>query len=113
MNKNLYFTYWIQRYGKEEFKKLTDKVCKQTRVPLEIKQEYGTDDYLFHYFFAVYCIITLNYFGLSNKQIAFILDLSIGPGISKLFPPGEILEEQKDAIPDMLKFIKKDLELYY
>lgn len=109
---NYYFTYWIKRYGRNKFKELSDKVCKKISVPLKIKKKLGTDEYLFHYFYVVYFTIALNYFGLNEKQIAFLLDLSLAPGTCKLFSPFEILEVQKDVIPEIEEYVKKDLLAY-
>lgn len=110
--ESFYFTYWIAKHGKDEFKKLTDKVCTKMSVPSKIKNDLGTDEYLFQYFYVVYYTITLNYLGLDKKQISFLLDLSLTPGTCKLFPPAEILEVQKDIIPDIEKYIKQDLKAY-
>lgn len=108
---NDYFTFWIQRHGRKDFEELINKVCQNTTIPKKI-QSIPKDDYLFHYFFIAYCIITLDYFGLTSHQISFILDLSLTLGICKAFPPERILEEQKNVIPDVLEFVKKDLEIY-
>lgn len=107
-----YFSYWIARYGKISFKKLSKKVCTKIIVPPKIREECGADQYLFHYFFVVYYVIALNYLGLNIEQISFILDLSLTPGTCKLFSPSEILEVQKDVIPEIEEYIKKDLKLY-
>lgn len=112
MNQNFYFTYWIHRYSKEEFKTLINKVCTNMVIPTKILKKYSKDEYIFHYFFMLYCIIALNYFGLGNKEIALCLDFMIIPGISKAFPPSELLEKHQEVIPDILKYIKEDLELY-
>ena len=114
MEENLYFTYWIKRYGIEKFKILTDKICSKAVIPAEIKNspDYNKDIFLFHYFWIVYCIVSYNYFGLNTKQISMCLDLSVAPGTCKMYSPAEVLKVQKDNIPYMLEFIKKDLELY-
>lgn len=107
-----YFTYWIARYGKENFKRLTNKVCTKISVPSKIGKKFGTDEYLFQYFFVVYYTIALNYFGINLEQISFLIDLSLTPGTCKLFPPSEILEVQKDVIPEIEEYVKKDLLSY-
>ena len=33
-------------------------------------------------------------------------------GLSKLYPPNEVLEIQKDNIPEIVKYIKEDLKVY-
>ena len=38
-----------------------------------------------------------------------MLELCLSTGTSKLFPPAEVLEVQKDIIPDIVKYIEKDL----
>lgn len=40
------------------------------------------------------------------------INLSLIPGICKLFPPSKILEVQKDVIPEIEEYVKKDLILY-
>lgn len=114
MEKNLYFTYWIKRYGIDNFKTITYKVCSKAKIPDEIKNspDYNKDEFLFHYFWIVYCIISFNYFGLNAEQISMCLDLGVAPGTCQMYSPSEVLEIQKDNIPYMLEFIKKDLELY-
>lgn len=109
---NYYFTFWIKRYGRKAFRELSDKICTKISVPLEIKGKMNKDEYLFHYFYVVYYTITLNYFGLDIKQISLLLDMSLTPGTSKLFPPDEILKVQKDVIPEIENYIKKDLTMY-
>lgn len=106
---NYYFTYWINKHGKDEFAKLANTVASNTTIPKSIKGKINNDEYLFHYFWVVYCIVTLNYFGLDSEQISFVLDLFMKMGISKVFRPSEILEVQKDVIPDIVKYIEKDL----
>lgn len=107
---NYYFTYWIARYGKDAFKNLTDKICQNIKIPIIKTLE--KDEFLTQYCIVVYNIIALNYFGLSTNQIAFMLDLSITPGTSVAFPPGEILKDQKELIPEIEDYIKRDLKLY-
>lgn len=65
-------------------------------------------------FLIEYCIVivALNYFGLSTNQISFMLDLSLTPGTSKTFPPSEILEAQKEVIPEIEEYIRKDFNFY-
>lgn len=58
-------------------------------------------------------MVTLDYFGLNTQQISYFLDFSITLGTSKLFPPAKILEDQKDVIPDIVKYIEKDLSDEY
>ena len=38
MESNTYFTYWIKRYGKEDFKNLTDKVIQNVAIPLDYQK---------------------------------------------------------------------------
>lgn len=109
---NYYFTYWIARYGKNALHNLMHKICQNIKVPIEIIEKLGKDEFLAEYCIIVYCTIALNYFGLNTKQIAFMLDLSITPGTSKAFPPSEILEDQKEVIPEIEEYIRKDLNLY-
>lgn len=109
---NYYFTFWIARHGKENFKNLSSKVCHNISIPKEIKENMNTDEYLFHYFFIVYCSVALKYFGMDTKQISFALDLLIAPGTSKTFPPNKIFEDQKNVIPEIEKYIIQDLEIY-
>ena len=52
---NYYFTFWIARHSKENFKALSSKVCHNASIPQEIQGNINTDEYLFHYFFIVYC----------------------------------------------------------
>lgn len=111
--RNYYFTFWITKHGKEEFAELINKVARNTTIPEKIKGKVDKDEYLFHYFWVVYCIVALNHFGLNESQISFYLDLSMTAGSSKLFPPTEILEAQKDVIPDIVKYIEKDLSNEY
>ena len=107
-----YFTFWIKKYGRDKFKELTDKVCRKITVPLEIKKKFGTDDFLFQYFYVVYYTIALNYFGLNTQQISFLIDMSLTPGTCKLFSPDEILKVQKDVIPEIEEYVKRDLTSY-
>lgn len=107
--ENYYFTFWIAKYGKNEFTKLINKVARNATIPKELKGKVDKDEYLFHYFWVVYCIVSLKHFGLNLKQISFMLELCLSTGTSKLFPPAEILEVQKDIIPDIVKYIEKDL----
>lgn len=109
---NYYFTYWIKKHGREKFRELSNKVCEKTTVPLKIRKKYGKDEYLFHYFYVVYYTIVLHYFGLDTTQISMILDISLTPGVSKLFSPAEILEVQKDVIPEIEQYILEDLKSY-
>lgn len=108
---NYYFTFWIKRYGKGAFRQLINKVCSKITVPLEMKKKINTDEYLFHYFYVVYYTIALNYFGLDIKQISVLIDMSLTPGTCELFSPEEILKVQKDVIPEIENYVKKDLEL--
>lgn len=41
-----------------------------------------------------------------------MLDLSLTPGTSKTFPPSEILEAQKEVIPEIEEYIRKDFNFY-
>ncbi len=107
-----YFTYWIAKYGREEFERLTKKICRKITVPLKIKKESDTDEYLFHYFFVTYYSIALHYFGLDVKQIAMMIDIAFVPGTSKLFPPGNILRVQADVIPEIEKYVENDFKCY-
>lgn len=107
-----YFTYWIAKYGREEFERLTRKVCRKITVPLKIKQKADVDEYLFHYFFVTYYTIALHYFGLNEKQIATMIDISFIPGTSKLFSPEHILKLQADVIPEIEKYIENDFKCY-
>lgn len=109
---NYYFTYWIARYGKDAFKNLADKICKNIKIPASIIEVLEKDELLTEYCIVVYCIVALNYFGLNTKQIAFMLDLSITPGTSKAFSPSEILEAQKRVIPEIEEYIRKDFNFY-
>lgn len=110
--ERLFFTYWIARYGKESFKRLSSKVCQRHKVPFVIKQKVNLDEYLFNYFAVVYYIIALDYFQISIDKICFLMDLAFTPGTCKLFPPKEVLEVQKDNIPEIISYIKKDLILF-
>lgn len=107
-----YFTFWIKKYGRDKFKELTAKVCRKITVPLEIKKKFGTDEFLFQYFYVVYYTIALNYFGLNTQQISFLIDMSLTPGTCKLFSPEEILKVQKDVIPEIEEYVKRDLTTY-
>ena len=78
---NYYFTYWMSIHSKKEFKDLTDDVCSKIKVPQELIKVFPKDDFLFNYFYAVYYTIALHYFGLNEKQIAFMLDIAIAPRI--------------------------------
>lgn len=109
---NYYFTFWIKKYGKDSFRELCNNVCRKISDPLKIQEKMNKDEYLFHYFYVVYYTITLNYFGLDTKQISLLLDMSLTPGTSKLFSPEEILKVQKDVIPEIENYIKKDLTMY-
>ena len=107
-----YFTYWIAKYGREEFERLTKKICRKITVPLGIRKKPGIDEYIFHYVLVTYYIIALNYFGLNAKQIAVMTDIAFVPGTSKLFPPGNILRVQADVIPEIEKYIENDFKCY-
>lgn len=109
----LFFTYWIARYGKENLKDITGKVCSKIKVPKEIKENViDLDEYLFNYFYIVYYTIVLNYFNVSIDKICLLVDLAFTPGTCKLFPPSEILEVQKENIPQIIYYIEKDLKIY-
>ena len=109
---NYYFTFWIARHSKESFKGLSSKVCHNVSIPQEIQENINTDEYLFHYFFIVYCSVALKFFGLNIEQISFALDLLITPGTSKIFPPDKTFEIHKDVIPEIEKYILQDLDAY-
>ncbi len=109
---NYYFTYWISRYGKDAFHDLMNKICQNVKVPISIIEKFGKDEFLTEYCLVVYCTVALNYFGLNTRQIAFMLDLAITPGTSKAFPPIEILKTQKEVIPEIEKYIRKDFYFY-
>lgn len=109
---NYYFTYWIARYGKGTFKNLADRICKKIKLPIEVIEKVGKDEVLVQYCLVVYYVVALNYFGLNKKQIALMLDLGLTPGTSVAFPPDEILNDQKELIPEIEDYIKKDLKLY-
>lgn len=109
---NYFHTFWISKHGKKELYELIGKVCSKTKIPEKVKQEIEEEEYLFNYFFIVYCIVGLNYFGLNNEQISFFLDLCMTLGTCKAFPPAKILEEQKDVISDIVTYIKEDLKIY-
>ena len=110
--ENYYFTYWIKRYGREKFQDLTTEVFKNMKLPKGIGTTVSKDEYLFHYFFMTYYIVSLHYFGLDTRQISLLLDLAIEAGASKAFPPNEILKIHKEVIPEIEDFIKQDLNLY-
>lgn len=110
MNDN-YFSYWVARYGRNAFTSLVNKVCEKVVVPKEFKDKKLREEYLIQYFYMVYYIVTLDYFGLDTKQIYFVLDF-LNLGLYQAFLPTEILEVQKDAIPDILYYVDKDLERY-
>lgn len=107
-----YFTFWIAKYGKQNFKELIDKACHKISVPEKILEKKLVDEYLFNYFYVVYFTIMLHLFGISEDKIGFILDYSLTPGVCKLFSPSEILKVQKDLIPEIKKYIDKDLAIY-
>lgn len=92
------------------FSKVSDKICQNIKIP--IIKALGKDEFLIEYCIVVYNIVALNYFGLSTNQISFILDLSLTPGTSKVFPPCEILEAQKEVIPEIEEYIRKDFNFY-
>lgn len=112
MEENFYFTHWIRRHGRDNFEKLTKKVCSKICIPKKVLDLVDKDDYLFNYFYVTYLVLSLDYFGLKKNEISLVLDLSLLPGISKLYPVKDILENQQDAIPDIKKYIEKDLKLY-
>ena len=94
------------------FSKVSDKICQNIKIPIPIIKAPGKDEFLIEYCIVVYNIVALNYFGLSTNQICFILDLSLTPGTSKVFPPCEILEAQKEVIPEIEEYIRKDFNFY-
>lgn len=88
--ENLYFTFWIQKHGKELFTQLINLVTENATLPETIQNpdsNISKDEYLFHYFFVVYCMATLDYFGLNTDQISFTLDLFMPLGVCEAFPP--------------------------
>ena len=109
---NYYFTYWIARYGKDAFKNLADRICQNIKIPIEIIKKIGKDEVLVQHCIVVYYVVALNYFGLNKKQIALMLDLGLTPGTSIAFPPCEILKDQKELIPEIENYIKRDLKMY-
>lgn len=94
------------------FSKVSDKICQNIKIPIPIIKAPGKDEFLIEYCIVVYNIVALNYFGLSTNQISFMLDLSLTPGTSKAFPPSEILEAQKEVIPEIEDYIRKDFNFY-
>ncbi len=110
--QNYYFTYWIARYGKDTFKNLADRICQKIKMPIEIIKIVSKDEVLLQYCLVVYYVVTLNYFGLNKRQISLMLDLGLTPGTSVAFPPGEILEDQRELIPEIEEYIRRDLNLY-
>ena len=110
--QNYYFTYWIARYGKETFKNLADRICQKIKIPIEIIKSFNKDEVLLQYCLVVYYVVTLNYFGLNKRQITLMLDLGLTPGTSVAFPLGEILEAQKEVIPEIEEYIRKDFKFY-
>lgn len=112
MERNFYFTYWMARYSKEEFSNLATKMCRNVEVPKEVKEKNETDEYIFHYFYALYSAVALDFFGLNSKQIEMCFDLMITVGCSKLYPPAELLEKHKDVVPEILEYVKKDFLIY-
>ena len=110
---NDYFTFWIRKYGRDTFSNIANNVVSKTTLPEKLKGKIDKEDYAFHYFLIVYCIVALNHFGLSDEQISFYLDLSIKTGASQLYKPSEILELQKDNIPEIVKYIEMDLNDAY
>lgn len=109
---NYYFTYWIARYGKNAFKNLADKICQKIKLPIEIIEKIGKDEVVAQYCLVIYYVVALNYLGLNKRQIAFMLDFGLPPGTSETFPPGGILEYQKELIPEIENYIRRDLKLY-
>lgn len=110
--ERIFFTYWIARYGKESFRQLTNKVCHKLRISKAILKKVDIDQYLFNYFAIVYFVVALDYFKVSVDKICFLLDLAFVPGTCKLFSPAEILKVQKDNIPEIIKYVEKDLKIY-
>ena len=88
------------------------KFVKKIKVPLIIKQKVNLDEYLFNYFAITYYIVALHYFQISIDKICFLVDLAFTPGTCKLFSPKEVLKVQKDNIPEIISYIKKDLILF-
>ncbi len=106
-----YFSYWVARHGRNAFINLVNKVCKKVKVPEKVEEQLKKEEYLIQYFYMVYYIVTLDHFGLDAKHIYFILDF-LHLGAYQEFSPEEILKVQKDAIPDILYYVEKDLEKY-
>lgn len=110
---NHYFTYWIGIHGRKRFVKLTNKVFRYANIPEELKKTRNKDQYLFDYFLSVYFVVVLNYFSVSLEGMNFMLDMLFAPGMSTLYPPKDILRDQKMNIPRIENFIKKDLKRFY
>ena len=112
MQENFYFTYWMARYSKGEFTELVTKMCQNIKIPVEIGKGKIRDEYIFQYFYALYCISALDSFGLNEKQISLCLDLLMTVGCSKLYPPAKMLERHRNLIPEIIEYVNKDLEIY-
>lgn len=109
---NYYFSYFMKEYGEDNFQNLINKILSTANIREEIKKFSLSGDWQFLYFFAVFYIITLNYFKLDIKQISICLDIVIAPGTSSLINPSEILKKQKNIIPEIENYIKKELKNY-
>ena len=112
---NYYFTYWMLEHGKEKFVDITNKVFQKAVVPEELKnlKDVNKDEFLFHYFFIVYYVVTLFYFGVDEKQISMCLDIVVAPGLSSIFKPRDILDQQKDNILELTTYIQEDFKKHY
>ena len=111
MDENFYFTYWISRHGRNNFLTILNQICSNVTVPKEIP-ETNKADYLYQYFYASYLVLALKNFGLKTNEISFVLDMCLVPGVSNLYPVKYILKKHQDMIPDIKKYIEKDLKLY-
>ena len=109
---NLFFTGWIARHGKENLRRLVDLVVDGVYITKDMAECFDIEDFTMHYFWVVYCIIALKHLGLSEKQIAFFIDLSLSDGISKHFKPADILERHKNAIREINRYVDLDLRFY-
>jgi len=108
---NYYFTYLMQKQGKQDFNKLISNILIDGKF--EKIKEFNLNDWSFIYFFSVYFSTTLKYFGLSKEQINMCLDIVIAPGWNCMLDIDEMFKIQNKNIVEIEKTLKKEFRENY
>lgn len=98
---NYFLAMWISLYGKNTYKTLSDKMKENRKMFDNLGNSKISDEWMKNYFLTTYATIMLRKFGLDFEQLSMCLDLIIAPGITCIFDPKEVFDDQKSLIAEI------------